>query len=86
LPYSFIPILRSENRRSTPVRCRLAPIDKKRKRKQPRNLAGFRTSVKLHDFRLERFPHIVGDDPLSRQVWMNAVGLVESRNSGDAVE
>src|SRR5215210_1000597 len=57
-----------------------------RKRKQPRNLAAFFTSVKLRHDGFESAPHVVGDDPLAGNVRMQSVGLVETRDSGDAVQ
>src|SRR5882762_6030741 len=58
----------------------------KRKRKQPWNLAAFQTSVKLRDYGLECFPHIVGNDALSREIRVHSVGLVEPRNPCHAAQ
>lgn len=63
-----------------------ASIGTERKRKQPRNLAAFRTSVKLRHYRLERLPQVVRDDPLAGKVRVHSVRLVEAGDAGDTIE
>jgi hypothetical protein len=63
-----------------------ASIRTKRKRKQPRNLAAFRSSVKLRHYGLQGLPQVVRYDPLAGEIRVHSVGLIEARNTGDTAE
>lgn len=63
-----------------------ASMGMERKRKQPRNLAAFRTSVKLRHYGLQCLPQVVRYDPLAGKIGVHSVGLIEARNTGDTAE